>query len=105
MSLKRSIKSNLKTVFEAAIDIGSGFFLALLVQLTLIPYLFNIQFNTQQSIGIVFTFMIVSLIRSTLWRRFFRHRYKQKAELELLKNNYCNYCKRGYKNDNRNSGL
>jgi hypothetical protein len=97
MSLKKSLKSNLKTVFEAAIDIGSGFFIALLVQLTLIPYLFNIEFNTNQSIGIVFTFMIVSLIRSTLWRRFFKNRHKQKAELELLRDNYCNYCKRGYK--------
>ena len=42
MNLSPSLKSNLKTIFEAAIDIGSGFFIALLVQLTLIPYLFNI---------------------------------------------------------------
>ena len=97
MILSPSLKSNLKTIFEAAIDIGSGFFIALLVQITLIPYLFDIEFNNTQNIGIVFTFMCVSLIRSTLWRRFFRARYKRKAELELLKNKYCNYCKRGFK--------
>ena len=89
MNLSPSLKSNLKTIFEAAIDIGSGFFIALLVQITLIPYLFDIEFNNTQNIGIVF--------RSTLWRRFFRARYKRKAELELLKNKYCNYCKRGFK--------
>lgn len=97
MSLKRSLISNFKTVFEATVDIGSGFFIALLVQITLIPWLFNVEYNNTQNIGIVFTFMVVSLIRSTLWRRYFKNRYKQKAKLELLENNYCKYCKRGYK--------
>ena len=96
MKLKNSLISNFKTIFEATVDIGSGFFIALLVQITLIPILFDIEFNNTQNIGIVFTFMCVSLIRSTLWRRYFRHRYKQKVKLELLENKYCNYCKRGY---------
>lgn len=97
MKLKNLLISNFKTMFEATVDIGSGFFIALLVQITLIPWLFNVEFNNTQNIGIVFTFMCVSLIRSTLWRRYFRHRYKQKAKLELLENEYCKYCKRGYK--------
>ena len=96
MKLKRSLISNFKTIFEATVDIGSGFFIALLVQITLIPWMFNVEFSNTQNVGIVFTFMCVSLIRSTLWRRYFRHRYKQKAKLELLENKYCNYCKRGY---------
>ena len=79
MKLKRLLISNFKTIFEATVDIGSGFFIALLVQITLIPWLFNVEFNNTQNIGIVFTFMCVSLIRSTLWRRYFRHRYKQRV--------------------------
>ena len=38
------MKSWLKTIFEAWIDVGSGFFVALLVQLTLIPLFFGISF-------------------------------------------------------------
>lgn len=95
MNLNPSLKSNLKTIFEATVDIGSGFFVALAVQFTLIPYLFNIEFNNTQNVGIVFTFMCVSLIRSTLWRRFFRARYKRKALKELETTGYCKYCKRG----------
>lgn len=96
MSLnKKTIRSNLKTGFEAAIDIGSGFFIALLVQITLIPWIFDVQFSGIQNIGIVFTFMCVSLIRSFLWRRYFKHRYKIKTKLQLLQTGYCNYCKRG----------
>lgn len=91
----KKLKSYLKTIFEAAVDIGSGFFIALLVQMTLIPYLFDVEFNNTQNVGIVFTFMVVSLIRSTLWRRYFKNRYKLKSKLEYLEKGYCNYCKRG----------
>lgn len=93
--MNKKINSYLKTIFEAAIDIGSGFFIALLVQVTLIPWLFNVEFNNTQNVGIVFTFMVVSLIRSTLWRRYFKNRYKQKTKLKYLEKGYCNYCKRG----------
>ena len=91
----KSLISNLKTIFEATIDVGSGFFIALLVQITLIPWLFNVEFTNDQNIGIVLTFTVVSILRSTLWRRFFKHRYKQKTKLKLLETGYCNYCKRG----------
>ena len=72
------MRSNLKSFFEAFVGVGSGFFVSLAVQLTLKPWLFDIEFTGHQSIGIVFVFMCVSIIRSTLWRRFFKNRYKRK---------------------------
>lgn len=93
--MNKKILSYLKTFFEAFVDVGSGFFVALLVQVTIIPYLFDIQYTGIQSIGIVFIFMIVSMIRSTLWRRYFKNRYKDKMKKQLINNNYCGYCKKG----------
>lgn len=88
----RRIRSWLKTIFEAGIDVGSGFFLALLTQLTLIPWIFDIEFTGIQSVGIVITFTCVSIIRSTLWRRFFKNRHKVKTELTLYKTGVCPTC-------------
>lgn len=88
------MKSWLKTIFEAWIDIGSGFFVALAVQIYLIPMLFGIEFTGFQNVGIVFTFMIVSLIRSTLWRRFFKRRFKNKTAEIFNQTGFCRVCKR-----------
>ena len=91
------MKSWLKSMLESSIDVGSGFFVALLVQLTIIPFLFNVEFTGIQNVGIVLTFTVVSIIRSTLWRKFFKFRYKTKAQLEILKTGYCKFCNRGRK--------
>ena len=88
------MKSWLKTIFEAWIDVGSGFFVALLVQLTLIPLFFGISFSGVQNVGIVFTFTVASIIRSTLWRRFFKNRYKNKTKQLFNNSGFCLTCKR-----------
>ena len=87
----------MRQFLEAMIDVGSGFFVALLVQVTLIPWIFNVTFTGVQNVGIVFTFMCVSILRSTLWRKFFKFRYETKSKLEILETGYCKFCKRGEK--------
>ena len=60
-------------VFESVIDVGSGFILAVLIQL-LIFHLFDLHPSIFDSIGIVLIFTVVSMTRSALWRRYFRKR-------------------------------
>ena len=58
-------------VFESVIDVGSGFFLAIIIQLTVFP-LFDMHPTIFEKFQIAIIFTIVSMTRSALWRRYFR---------------------------------
>ena len=60
-------------VFESVIDVGSGFILAILIQMFIFP-LFDLHPSIFDSMGIAIIFTVVSMTRSALWRRFFRKR-------------------------------
>ena len=60
-------------VFESVIDVGSGFILAVLIQLLIFP-LFDLHPTIFENIQIALIFTVVSMTRSALWRRFFRRR-------------------------------
>ena len=62
-----------KDIFESIIDVGSGFFLAIIIQLTVFP-LFDLHPTIFQNFQIALIFTMVSMTRSALWRRFFRKR-------------------------------
>jgi len=62
-----------KDVIESVIDVGSGFFLSILIQLTIFP-LFNMHPTIFENFQIALIFTVVSMTRSSLWRRFFRKR-------------------------------
>ena len=62
-----------KDVIESVIDVGSGFFLSILIQLTIFP-LFNMHPTAFENFQIALIFTVVSMTRSALWRRFFRRR-------------------------------
>ena len=62
-----------KDIFESVIDVGSGFFLAIIIQLTVFP-LFDLHPTIFENFQITIIFTIVSMTRSALWRRFFRKR-------------------------------
>ena len=62
-----------KDIFESVIDVGSGFFLSILIQLTIFP-LFNMHPTIFENFQIALIFTVVSMTRSSLWRRFFRRR-------------------------------
>ena len=63
-----------KCFIESIIDVGSGFVLAILIQLTIFP-LFGLHPTILDTMGIALIFTVVSIIRSAIWRNFFR-RYK-----------------------------
>jgi hypothetical protein len=56
---------------ESLIDVGSGFILAILIQLYIFPF-FGLYPTVWDSIGIALIFTGVSIIRSAIWRNFFR---------------------------------
>ena len=62
-----------KDIFESVIDVGSGFFLAIIIQLTVFP-LFDVHPTIFENFQIAIRFTIVSMTRSALWRRVFRKR-------------------------------
>ena len=62
-------------VLESVIDVGSGYFLSIAIMLIVFP-LFDLHPTIFENLQIALIFMMVSMTRSALWRRFFRKRRK-----------------------------
>jgi len=62
-----------RDVIESVIDVGSGFFLSVAIQITIFP-LFGLHPTIFENFQIALIFTMVSMTRSALWRRFFRKR-------------------------------
>ena len=60
----------MRQLIESFIDVGSGFILAILIQLYIFPF-FGLYPTVWDSIGIALIFTIVSITRSWLWRLVF----------------------------------
>jgi len=60
-------------LLESIIDVGSGFILAILIQLLIFP-LFGLYPTILDSLGIALIFTVVSMTRSWLWRCYFRRK-------------------------------
>ena len=56
---------------ESFIDVGSGLILAFLIQLYIFPF-FGLYPTIWDSLHIALIFTAVSIIRSSIWRHFFR---------------------------------
>ena len=62
---------NVRSLIESMIDVGSGFVLAILIQLYIFP-IFNLYPSIIDSINIAIIFTVVSITRSWLWRLLFK---------------------------------
>ena len=60
------------SLIESIIDVGSGFILAVLIQLYIFPF-FNLYPSILDSLGIALIFTVVSITRSWLWRLAFKN--------------------------------
>ena len=60
-----------KCFIESVIDVGSGFILAILIQLYIFP-LFGLHPTIMDSLGIALIFTVVSMTRSWIWRIVFK---------------------------------
>ncbi len=61
----------MRCFIESFIDVGSGLILAVLIQLYIFPF-FGLYPTIWDSIHIALIFTVVSIIRSAIWRNFFR---------------------------------
>jgi len=61
----------MRSFIESFIDVGSGFILAVLIQLYIFPF-FGLHPTIMDSIGIALIFTAVSITRSWLWRLGFK---------------------------------
>ncbi len=62
-------------LLESIIDVGSGFILAIIIQITIFP-LFGLHPTILDTLGIALIFTVVSVTRSWLWRCYFRRKQK-----------------------------
>ena len=61
----------MRSFIESFIDVGSGFILAVFIQLYIFPF-FGLHPTIMDSIGIALIFTGVSITRSWLWRMAFK---------------------------------
>ena len=61
----------MRSLIEAVIDVGSGLIIAICIQLFIFPF-FDLHPTILDSIHIALIFTAASMIRSWLWRLFFR---------------------------------
>jgi hypothetical protein len=79
----------MRSLIESFIDVGSGFILAILIQLLVFP-LFDLHPSILDSMGIALIFTVVSITRSWIWRLVFTKYKKPPATYQI---NYDDYCK------------
>jgi len=68
-------KMNLNSLIESIIDVGSGFLLAIAIQIFIFPF-FGLYPSILDSIGIALIFTVISMLRSWVWRSYFKRRYE-----------------------------
>jgi len=79
----------MRQLIESFIDVGSGFILAILIQLLIFP-LFGLYPTILDSMGIALIFTVVSITRSWIWRLVFTKYKKPPATYQI---NFDDYCK------------
>ena len=87
----------MRSLIESLIDVGSGFILAILIQLLIFP-LFGLYPTILDSMGIALIFTVVSITRSWIWRLVFTKYKNPPATYQI---NFDDYCKGdSYKEEN-----
>ena len=61
-----------KDFVQSIIDVGSGFVIAILIQIFIFPF-FDLYPSMLDSLGIALIFTVVSVVRSSIWRWLFRN--------------------------------
>ena len=61
-----------KDFAQSIIDVGSGFLIAILIQIFIFPF-FDLYPSMLDSLGIALIFTVVSVVRSSIWRWLFRN--------------------------------
>jgi hypothetical protein len=65
----------MRSLIESFIDVGSGFFLAVIIQLYIFP-IFGFYPTIFDSMGIALIMTCVSIMRSWIWRLVFKRNFR-----------------------------
>ena len=76
--MEELLQSRVESFVENLLSTGSGFILAYLSWLYLIPVVFEIETNPAQGLGITTFFTVLSIARGFLWRRYFNGRVRKR---------------------------
>ena len=87
--MRNDLKMKWNNLLESVIDVGSGFILAIIIQLLIFP-LFGLHPTIMDSLGIALIFTVVSMTRSWIWRLVFTKYKKPPATYQI---NFDDYCK------------
>lgn len=68
------MQSRKNSLLEQILNVGSGFFISLILMGAIVAPLYNLETNTSENFGITCIFTIASIVRGYLWRRFFNKR-------------------------------
>jgi hypothetical protein len=78
----------MRQLIESLIDVGSGFVLAIVIQLTIFP-LFDLRPSILDSVWIALIFTVVSITRSWIWRLVAKKYKKPQATYQINFDDYC----------------
>ena len=90
---------DMRQLIESFIDVGSGFLLAILVQVLFFPF-FGLYPTVLDRIGLALIFTGFSITRSWLWRLAFK-KYSERQNLESKETSHkeCIRCYKEWKNN------
>ena len=63
-----------KSMFESFCNVGSGFIMAYLSWLFVIPVIFDMKTIAEQGLGVTLYFTTLSIVRGYIWRRHFNEK-------------------------------
>ena len=74
-------QSRLESAVEAVLNVGSGFFVALLAWQFVVAPLYGYEVTLLDNLGLTSIFTAISVIRGYIWRRYFEHRIRKRIKL------------------------
>ena len=73
------MQSKRESLMETALNVGSGFLIAWVMTITVLP-LFGLNTTINESFQITVIFTFVSILRGYLWRRYFNNIASRRIE-------------------------
>ena len=73
-------QTRMESGIEAVCNVGSGFFVALLVWQFIAAPIWGYEVTLLDNLGLTTIFTVVSVVRSYVWRRFFERRIRDRIQ-------------------------
>lgn len=73
-------QSRIESMVESWANIGSGFFISLLMWVYVVSPIWDIETTPLDNLSIVCLFTVTSILRSYVWRRWFNRRLHAKLD-------------------------